>query len=160
LIPQAEYFEVSFLGGVKKIIKPFVDVPRWMGYQHLATTSRSVFSLVKKYFTPNQSQHSESFEEALQRLNLTQADLLQRVQQFRRLMWIWFFLFILTISYSVYLLSENSLRGFFPGIGIATITLTQIFRYHFWIFQIEQRRLGCTFRDWLFSQFLVKKKKQ
>lgn len=159
-MPKAEYFEVSFFGGVKKIIKSFFNVPRWMGYPHLAKTSRSVFSLIQKYFTPRQPQNSESFEEAMQRLNLTPTDLVERVKQFRRLIWVWFFLFILTVSYSIYLLSENALRGFFPGIGIATITLTQIFRYHFWIFQIEERRLGCTFRDWLFSQFLFKKKTQ
>lgn len=150
---------MSFLGGVKKIMKPLVDVPRWIGYSHLKATSQSVFSLVKKYFVPEQKQRTESFAAALARLQLTEADLSQRAKQFRRLMWLWVFLFALSMSYSLYLLSVNALRGFFPGIGVAVITLTQVFRYHFWIFQIEQRRLGCTFRDWFSTQFLAKKKK-
>jgi intracellular multiplication protein IcmV len=150
---------VSFSGGIKKIIKPFVDVPKWIGYRQLAKSSQSVFALVKKFFVPEQAGTQESFEEAMLRLKLTQADLIQRSKEFTRLMWVWIFLFLFSVTYSIYLLHEHAFRGFFPCIGISIIILTQIFRYHFWLFQIKQRRLGCGFRDWLSSQFIIGKKK-
>lgn len=149
---------MSFFGGIKKIIKPAVDVPKWIDYQQLVKNNRSFFGFIKKIFVPNQTQVQESFEDALIRLKLTPADLIQRNKEFTRLLYIWIFIFLVSISYSVYLLYIHSMRGFFPSLGINFIILTQIFRYHFWLFQIKQRRLGCSFRDWLNSQFFIRKK--
>lgn len=149
---------MSFFGGIKKIIKPAVDVPKWIDYRQLVKNNRSVFGYIKKFFIPDQAKTQESFEEALLRLKLTPADLVQRSKEFTRLLWIWIFLFFLSISYSVYLLYYHAFRGFFPCLGISFIILTQIFRYHFWLFQIKQRRLGCGFRDWLNNQFIIGKK--
>lgn len=117
------------------------------------------FSFAKKFFIPEQASTQESFQAALGRLKLNEADLAQRMKEFARLMWIWILLFLISIAYSIHLLLENSLRGFFPCLGVSVIILTQIFRYHFWIFQIKQRRLGCGFRDWLTAQFTIGKKK-
>lgn len=150
---------MSFFGVIKKIIKPAVDVPKWVDYQQLVKNNRSVFGFIKKFFIPDHAKTQESFEEALIRLKLTTADLMQRSKEFTRLLWIWIFLFFVSVSYSVYLLFYNhSLRGFFPCLGICIIILTQIFRYHFWLFQIKQRRLGCNFRDWFSYQFFNRKK--
>ncbi len=149
---------MSFFGNIKKIIKPAVDVPKWVDYQQLVKNNRSIFSFIKKFFIPEQAKIQESFEEALSRLKLTSADLMQRRKEFSRLMWIWIFLFLINIAYSIYLLHHHSYRGFYPCLGISIIILTQVFRYHFWLFQIKQRRLGCSFRNWLNGQFIGKKK--
>jgi intracellular multiplication protein IcmV len=148
---------VSFISGIKKIIKPAIDIPKWIDYQHLSKSNRSVFAFIKKFFIPEQASTQESFEEALLRLKLTSEDLAQRSREFTRLMWIWVFLFLVSISYSIYLFHIHAFRGFYPGLGICFIILTQIFRYHFWLFQIKQRRLGCGFCDWL-NQFIRVKK--
>ena len=150
---------MSFFGSIKKIIKPAVDVPKWIGYRQLVKSNRLFFGFIKKFFIPDQAKTEESFEEALLRLKLTPADLIQRSKEFTRLMKVWIFLFFLSISYGIYLFYNHDFRGFFPCLGISIIILTQIFRYHFWLFQIKQRRLGCGFRDWLGSQFIIGKKK-
>jgi intracellular multiplication protein IcmV len=150
---------VSFFGGIKKIIKPAVNIPKWIDYQQLVKSNRSVFAFIKKFFIPEQAKAKESFEEALLRLKLTPADLIQRSKEFTRLMWIWIFLFLVSIVYSAYLLYNQAFRGFYPCLGISVVILTQIFRYHFWLFQIKQRRLGCSFRDWLNGQFIIGEKK-
>ena len=136
-----------------------VDVPKWIGYRQLVKTNRSLFSFAKKFFLPEQATTQESFQAALERLKLTEVDIAQRMKEFTRLLWIWILLFFVSIAYSLRLLLEHSLRGFFPCLGIAVIILTQMFRYHFWIFQIKQRRLGCGFRDWLSAQLTIGKKK-
>ena len=84
---------MSFSAGIKKIIKPFVDVPKWIGYRQLVKSNRSITTLLKKFFIPEQAHSQESFAAALQRLNLKESDLIQRRQEFTRLMWIWIFLF-------------------------------------------------------------------
>lgn len=148
---------MSFFSGIKKIIKPAIDVPKWIDYKQLSKNNRSVFSFIKRFFIPEQASTQESFEDALLRLKLTSADLAQRSKEFTRLMWVWVFLFLVSISYSIYLFHIHAFRGFYPGLGICIIILTQIFRYHFWLYQIKQRRLGCGFSDWL-NQFIRVKK--
>lgn len=150
---------MSFFGRIKKIIKPAVDVPKWIDYQQWVKRDRSFFKFIKKFFIPDHAKTQESFEEALSRLKLTSADLIQRSKAFTRLLWLWIFLFLLTIFYSLYLFSIHAYRGFYPCLAISIIILTQIFRYHFWLFQIKQRRLGCSFRDWLKGQFSIWDKK-
>lgn len=149
---------MSFFGGIKKTIKPFVDVPKWVGYRQLVKSNRELFSFAKKFFVPEQASTEESFEAALLRLKVTEADLVQRLKEFKRLMWIWLILLLVCIAYSIHLLSQHALRGFFPCIGLSLVILTQVFRYHFWIFQIKHRRLGSTFRDWFNAYFLNRKK--
>ena len=88
---------MSFSAGIKKIIKPFVDVPKWIGYRQLVKSNRSITTLLKKFFIPEQAHSQESFAAALQRLNLKESDLIQRRQEFTRLMWIWIFLFFVDV---------------------------------------------------------------
>lgn len=149
---------MSFFGGLKKITKSFFNVPKWIGYRQLVETTRWVYDLTKKNFIPEEKTTEESFTNALLRLKLTEADLLQRLAEFKRLMWVWVTLFVLCFAYCIHLLSEGSLRGFFPCLGLLLVILTQVFRYHFWIFQIKNRRLGCTFRDWFSAYFFNRKK--
>ena len=150
---------MSFFGRIKKIMKPAVDVPKWIDYPRWVKRNRFFFRFIKKSFIPHHAKMQVSFEEALLRLKLTPADLVQRTKVFTRLLWIWIFLFLVTIFYSIYLFSIHAYRGFYPCLGISLIILTQVFRYHFWLFQIKQRRLGCCFRDWLNGQFFTRNKK-
>ena len=150
---------MSFFGGVKKIIKPLVDVPKWIGYRQLVTTQRVIFGYLKRLYTPEQAELSESFEAALLRLNLTEADLAKRLQEFTRLQRIWVALLLLVAGYALYnLWFQQAWRAFLPCVGFSLVILTQIFRYHFWLFQIRQRRLGCSFRDWFYANFFSEKK--
>lgn len=144
---------MGFTGHIKKIIKPLVDVPTWMNYQQISQHCSSLFSFTKGLFLPEKAGTPESFEAALIRFNLTEADLVQRMKGFQRLQWLWMIFFLIGIFYSIYLFFTQAWRGFFPCLGFSTMILTQVFRYHFWIFQIKNRRLGYTFREWLNANF-------
>lgn len=100
---------------------------------------------------------SETFEEALERLNLSEADIERRKIQFQKLSRIYFVLGIIVALYTIYLAFQ---KAFFPTIGcigVFLIIFSQYFRYNFWLFQINERRLGCTFREW-FSEWTGKKR--
>ncbi|HEV2613501.1 MAG TPA: type IVB secretion system protein IcmV [Gammaproteobacteria bacterium] len=92
---------------------------------------------------------SETFEEALVRLQLSEADIERRKSQFQRLASIYLILGVVVFLYMVYLIFK---KAFFPVIGclgILLITFSLYFRYSFWLFQMRERRLGCTFFEWL-----------
>ena len=103
---------------------------------------------------PQKAKRTETFEEAMVRLRLSKADISQRTQEFKRLFIIFLVIFIVLLSYTVYLLSEGSIRPGLVSLVLTFIVLAQIFRYHFWLFQIKQRKLGCTLREWFWQGLL------
>lgn len=98
---------------------------------------------------PKGPKKSETFEEALSRLRLSEADVERRKIQFLRLGRIYLFLAVVIFLYMFYLLYQ---KAFFPAlgcVGLLMIVLSLFFRCSFWLFQLRERRLGCTFFEWL-----------
>lgn len=100
---------------------------------------------------------SETFEEALARLHLSEADIERRKIQFQRLARIYLILGAGIFLYMFYLIFK---KAFFPTLGclgLLLIVFSQFFRCSFWLFQMRERRLGCTFFEWL-SEWAGKKR--
>jgi len=143
--------------GIANAVKPLVNVPAWIGYRQLANNAKSIKDLFISLFVPVKPASSESFEEALKRLNLTETTLNVRAKEFKRLFIIFVLGGLLLVGYSIYLLWAHALHASFACLGLAFILFVYSFRYHFWLFQIRQRKLGCTFREWLDSGFMGEK---
>jgi intracellular multiplication protein IcmV len=106
---------------------------------------------------PKGPKATETFEEALARLHLSEADIERRKIQFQRLARIYLALGAIVFLYMFYLIFE---KAFFPTLGclgLLLILFSQFFRYSFWLFQMRERRLGCTFSEWL-SEWMGKKR--
>lgn len=144
---------MGFWSRTKKVVKPLVNVPAWVGYDRLASSTKNIWDIFKGLFFPSQAEREETFEQAMARLNLTEESLKQRVKEFHALIFMWAVIFLGIVCYAVYLASQGSWVGFIPTITISLIPMVQMFRYHFWIFQIKKRKLGCTFKEWFNSSF-------
>lgn len=140
------------------VIKPFINVPKWIGYSQLKTSTRGIKDIVKGLFIPAQPTRQEAFAEAIVRLGLTEADIEQRKKEFSRLQWTFLIIGLVIFSYGIYLFSEGSFKGGIASVAITLVPLAQAFRYHFWLFQLRQRKLGCTFREVLAFYFAGNKK--
>ena len=147
---------MGFWSGTKKIFKPLVDVSTWLNLKQIRENGHSILQMAKDVFVPGKATRQETFEEAMNRLNLTEEDIKKRTIEFNRLIAIMLTLFFLIISYGIYLAWQGSWSGFLPCISMSLFVLGLAFRYHFWLFQIKQRKLGCTFREWLDSSFMEK----
>jgi intracellular multiplication protein IcmV len=134
---------------VKTVVKPFVDFPTWMGYKQIRESTGSLLQTLKGLFTPSKAETTETYQEALRRLNLTEKDIEVRKKQFTYLLLMWLVIAIAVLIYGFYLTGLGSWHGFISCVAISLIALVQTFKFHFWLFQIKQKRLGCTFRDWL-----------
>lgn len=134
---------------VKTVVKPFVDFPTWMGYKQIKEQTKGLWGVIKGLFVPGKPDTTESFAEALKRLNITEEGLLIRKKRFMLMMFLWVAIAILILVYAIYLAGLHSWHGFISCVAISLIAWVYAFRYNFWVFQIKQRRLGCTFRDWL-----------
>lgn len=143
---------MGFFSGVKKVVKPFVNVSGWVGYAQLKEVTGWLRNLIKRFFIVAHPEHAESFEQAMTRLKLTEKDLTQRLVEFKRLFIVWICMFALVLIYAAYMVGVGSWGGFIISLSVALLTLTQVFRYHFWMFQIRHRKLGCTWREWWYSR--------
>lgn len=140
---------MKILNFAKRIVRPFVNVSAWMGYEQLKETTKSLADYIKNIFIPQQAQHTETFEEALKRLNLTEEDIKQRAKTFTWMTIFWLVMAIAVLVYGIYIAGYGSWHGFIACIAITLVALAQAFRNNFWLFQIKQKRLGCTFKEWL-----------
>lgn len=140
---------MPFFQRVKKTVKPFVDVPRWIDFATLKDFGKNVIGATKKLLVPSQPTYTESFEQAMVRLNLTEEDVAQRIKQFRLYVMIFFGGAIGLLIYDIYLLWQGTYMAFFAVLGLMLLMLGQAFRYDFWLYQMRQRKLGCSFGEWL-----------
>jgi intracellular multiplication protein IcmV len=93
---------------------------------------------------------AETFDEAVARFNLTEADLKEREKDYLFYAGIFLVLGLVSFVFGFYLLFvKRKFLDCLLGIAVAALFGTQGFRYHFWYFLIKQRKLGCTFDDWL-----------
>jgi len=147
---------MGFFSGVKKVITPLVNVPRWMNLKDISVIGGMIVGVAKTLFIPEKTTVTESFEDALIRLRLTEADIEARRKEFRRLVVFFSLITLALLAYDIYQFSQGHIRAGILVSVLTSIALVQVFRYHFWLFQIKQRKLGCTVREWFWTGLLGK----
>lgn len=144
----------------KKKRKPFFNFKGWFGWEQIKEGGSTVQEIIRKLFVPSQPKIEESFEEALERLQLTEEDIQQRKKMFGYFCLFFFISACCLLAYALYLLLTGSVAAGLASIGLSALLLGQAFRYHFWLFQIRSRRLGCSFGEWFWYGLLgIKEKK-
>jgi intracellular multiplication protein IcmV len=129
--------------------KTFFNPRGWIGYDELANQTQNIWDILKNLIAPAKPQRKESFTEAMQRLNLTEADLKEKSQTFINYTIGFILLGFCSFIFSFYyLLHHHTIAGFLIGLAVTILFATQAFRFHFWHFQIKHRKLGCTFAEW------------
>lgn len=129
--------------------KTFFNPVGWLGVDGLKTASKTIWDLVRNLFSPAKPEYTETFEEAMKRMNLSEADVHQTARTY----------FIYAICFGIiglcsfiaafyFLFVEGSLARWMLTIACTGLLWVQAFRYHFWMFQMKHRKLGCTFQEW------------
>ncbi len=134
---------------VKNIVKPHVDATTWVDLDSLSKSITGVVALATSLVVPQKATYQESFEEAVARFNLSEADINKRLKQFEQIQVVFLVLILFSMSYCIYLLTKGAIPGAIVCLAVVAITFSQVFRYNFWAFQLKQRKLGCTFKEWL-----------
>lgn len=138
-------------GIVKRAVKKVADVPSYMDTASIRYTWNSMRRAVGQLCRPRQSSIHESFEEALLRLNLTEADVQLRTKEFSRLAIIFMLMAAASFIYSIYNAAVGSISGFLLGFVVTLIVLCRAIYFHFWLFQLKHRKLGCSLKEWFNS---------
>ncbi|MBU0456275.1 MAG: type IVB secretion system protein IcmV [Pseudomonadota bacterium] len=138
------FFRVVFGG----FVKPMVNVPGWIGYRHLKSNTANLFGWLRSTFSPQSSQRKETFSEAMQRLEITEDDLVKRSKSLLSHTYLYLAISGIALFYMGYLLFQGHLFVALITLLIAVFFLVKAYVSHLWYFQIKHRTLGCTFKDW------------
>ncbi len=149
---------MGFFRGLGKMVKPLVNVPKWMDAKRITADASFISLLIKRILKPQKATIEENFEESLVRLKLTENDLKDRYIEFRRLATIFFIVSLLLIGYLFYLIFDStgtvSWRAIVLSSTVFLIAFVQFLRFHYWVFQIKKRKLGCSFKEYFLSGIL------
>lgn len=128
-----------------------VRVDQWLNFPLLKNTFKSTTQSAADLLKKNEARQEETYDEALINYHLSEKDINARKKEFARLFTIYIIIALLIFSYAIYIIINGNFWGFFIAFALTLYALAQAFKYHFWLFQIKQKKLGCTFREWLNS---------
>lgn len=129
--------------------KTFFNPRGWLDWDRLEGQTRVMWDILRGLFTVQKPLREESFTEAMQRLNLTEADIISGISHYN------FYAILFTIAgfilfgYAFFILfAYLNIGGFFLSIAASGLFLAQAFKFSFWALQMRKRTLGLTFTDW------------
>ncbi len=130
--------------------KTFFNPSAWFAYDVLQTQHQVIKENFRSVFTIDKPAREETFEEAIQRLGLTEEDVKQRMSSSIRFAVIFFITGLLLFFYAFYLLFRYKyILPWLMGVAASGILFAQAFKFHFWFSQMRERKLGLTFSEWL-----------
>jgi len=130
---------------------------RWVGMEQIKGNGQAIGDITKKLFDSSGNSKKrnppKTFDEAMQRYGLSEADLQKRMRSSLRLAYFCLGFSALLIIYTIYLFFSHLVLSGFVTIILTLLLWAYAFREHFNYFQMKQRRLGCTFNEWFISTF-------
>lgn len=142
----------------KGVIKSLFNFRAWSDFDRIADQSRKLADSVDDVFHPSSEGRKEDFEQAKRRLNLTEQDIEHRKSIFFRLAILMMILFFPVLGYALNLFMQGHWHSGILGVVVSMIPLVLAFRYHFWYYQLKQRKLGISFQEWLHHGLLGEKR--
>ena len=130
------------------VLRSYIPITSAIGPENYKKSFESCKSIIKDVFKRSKATNPETFDEALERMSITEVDLKKRYIDYQKMYYLFMFLSLGLFFYSFYLLFIGYYFALFLGLAVTALSLVQAFKRHFWMFQVRQRRLGCTFREW------------
>jgi intracellular multiplication protein IcmV len=130
------------------VLSRLINIRLWSDWERTKTLSRNMLESASRIFVPTRAVASESFEAAKKRLGLSDDALLIRQKNLLRISLFMLMLAFFFFIYAGYHFFFRQFIGCILSLVVMSIALVLAFRYHFWSFQIKQRKLGCSLMEW------------
>lgn len=128
--------------------KTFFNPSGWLGLGSLKANHSAIASSFSQLFKKPTAAYQENFDEAMERLKLTDKDIADRMTVYKRYALIFVLIGFAIFFYAFHFLFMGKILSWLLGIAASGISFSQAFKYHFWSFQLRQRRLGASFSEW------------
>jgi intracellular multiplication protein IcmV len=144
---------------VKNTVKNNTNVKSWSSWNAIKDNAKTV-----KYFANDLKALDKpkptvkiTFDEAMKKYGLTENDLSKRMKSHLLVAAFCGALGAFAFIWALYLFAKLMFLSGLVGVSLSFLMLAYGFREHFNYFQIKQRRLDCTFNEWLSGFFPHKK---
>ncbi len=148
---------MGLFSGIRKVTSKAFNVRAWVDYDRVKESSKGLGQLIKSLFITERAQYSETFEQAMQRLHLTEKDIQAKQREFLVLSTIMLVITLAVVAYFIYHLASLHIFGAIVSVAAMAVSASMAFRYHFYYFQTKQRKLGCTLKEWFIQGLLGRK---
>lgn len=147
--------------GVRKTLKRGLfgafNFKKMIGFDRLKEQASSVKNIYDNAYKEEDSDFKpKSFADCLRHYGVSEEQLEIRM---RNALWTVYFclgLSALTLGYGIYQFASHFVSGGLLCLILTFILWTMAFKEHFNLFQMQQRRLGCTVKEWFYSLFKKK----
>ncbi len=142
---------------LKNTAKDNSNVKKWSSWDSVADQAKVIGSFVKDFNEPAVAPVKTTFEEAVKRYGLSEHDIQARMKSHLFVSIICAILCVFAFAWAIFLLAKLMILSSLVSLSLAVLMFAYGFRENFFYFQLKQRRLDCTFREWMLS-FYPKKK--
>lgn len=136
--------ERKFIKGIGRIF----NVRLWSDADRVKANGHYIWTFLKSLLVVQSPTIEESFEDAKLRLNLTDEELATRQRSLLKLSILMMSISILLFIYLIYQLVYGRIPGILLTVSLVSLAAVMAFRYHFWYYQIKEKKLGCSVREW------------
>lgn len=130
------------------VLSRMINIRAWADWDRTRSFTTYLVDGFKRFFVPQNPAVEESFDEAMVRLNISDQDLKIKKKSLFRLSVLMLVVAAVIFLYLAYQLIFGSFKAAIVSFIVLLIALVLAFRYHFWYFQIKNRKLGCTVQEW------------
>lgn len=129
----------------------------WSDAERVKSFFEYIKNLFQRLFYIQTQEAKESFKKVQSRLHLTDEELKIQQRSLFRLSMLMCAFGLFMLGYTVYQCFNGYFFAIILSLIISCLAFAFAFRYHFWYFQISQKKLGCSVRAW-FNQGLLRRK--
>ncbi|KTD52759.1 type IVB secretion system protein IcmV [Legionella quateirensis] len=133
---------------IGSIFKRIINIRAWSDWDRMKAFTLYLLNGFKRLFVTQKEVEVESFDSAVDKLKLSDADLVIKQNALLRLSIVMLAAAFMIFIYMGYQLFYGSFKATIVSLVVMLIALVLAFRYHFWYFQIKHRKLGCTIKEW------------
>lgn len=134
--------------------KTFFNPSKWLDYASVAGYTQMLFSALKSMFSKPVPTREESFEQAMQRLNLSEQDVATGIKKYRLFAIVFLGFGLIALFYGFFLLFRyGTFAGWTLSMAMFALFFSRAYQYDFWSYQMRKRKLGLTVQDYLDDTF-------
>lgn len=136
--------------GLRRYAKRFLDVPRWIGADAIFHGARSIKAMYSAILSAGRPENvrTETYEEAIERLQLSSEVLEQRRRFFALAACAYLLFALVALGYLIILYLHHHTLAVLVCAMVVLLFLALAFKEHFWYTQMKQQRLGMTISEW------------
>lgn len=142
----------------RRLINRFFNIRAWSDWERSKFITQFFLSIMERFWTyqkrATSTKKTVSFDSVMAKYNLDQKAVSERAFGLKRLSYIFFVATLFFIGYDIYQLLYGSWKGVLISLVETLVASVLAFRYHFWYFQIEHRKLGCGVKEWFKATFI------